>query len=139
MHDPLPIVKDPFIPMEEPRKRLMRLEEHIPDDNSNGLLHEFGRFLAGYISQARVSAIGFVIDCEYAMHDIQTGLNRRTMKVMQNRLTGQLPSVYKSLHAQVPVIAEAIFPPNFAAAVQRCFEEFNTESPKGANAGTGAG
>lgn len=113
--------------MEDAKQKLTRLEELIPDDPSQGLLYEFGRQLAGYLNPQLVPQ-GFVMACELALYDLQAGVNGFSGKPIQSSLVGYPPPIYALLRIEVPRIAEAIFPAEFAAGVKTFIEEVNTKA-----------
>ncbi len=111
--------------MEEPKQKLLKLEEFIPNA-TDGLLYEFGRFLASYLNPELVP-FGFVMGRELALHDLQAGRNGFTRESIQNRLVGYPPMMYALLRRQVPQIAEAIFPAEFAEKVKTLISEVNAK------------
>ncbi|TSC61707.1 MAG: hypothetical protein G01um101448_767 [Parcubacteria group bacterium Gr01-1014_48] len=113
--------------MDEPKKKLMRLEEFIHDDASSSLLYDFGHFLANYHLNSRLDPMGFVMSCEIALHDLQVGVNGFTQKPIESRLVGYPPMIYTLLRMEIPRIADAIFPTEFAASVKTFIEETRAE------------
>ena len=111
--------------MDEPKQKLMKLEEFIPDE-TNDLLYGFGRYLAGYLSPQLVP-MGFVMGCELALYDLQTGVNGLTGKPIQSRLVGYPPMIYLLLRMEIPRIADAVFPAEFAASVKNHIEQVNAK------------
>lgn len=111
--------------MEEPKQKLARLEELISDAD-NDLLYEFGRFLAGYLNPQLVP-MGFVMSCELALHDLRVGVNGFTRQPIQSRLVGYPPAMYALLGMEIPRIADAVFPAEFAARVKTIIEEVHAE------------
>ena len=102
--------------MEEPKKKLAKLEELIPD-TANELVYDFGRFVSPYLN-SRLVPLGFVRLCEAAIHDLSQALSGVTGRPIAGRLVGLSPGAYALLHLQVPNIADAIFPKEFANAVR---------------------
>ena len=111
--------------MEEPKQKLAKLEELIPDA-PNELLYDFGRHLAGYLNHQLVPR-GFVVGCELALYDLQTGTNGFNGKPIQSRLVGYPPMIYALLRMEIPCIADAVLPEEFAASVKNHIEQVNTK------------
>lgn len=111
--------------MDEAKQKLAKLEELIPDA-PDGLLYDFGRFLAGYLNPELVD-VGFVMGCELALYDLQTGINSFTKKPIQSRLVGYPPMIYALLHMETPRIADAVLPAEFAASVKSHIEQVNAK------------
>jgi len=65
--------------------------------------------------------------CELALYDLQTGVNGFTGKPIQSRLVGYPTMIYALLRMEIPRIADAIFPAEFAAGVKTCIEEVNAK------------
>ena len=116
-------MNDQALSMDEAKQKLAKLEELIPDA-PDGLLYDFGRFLAGYLNPQLVP-MGFVMGCELALHDLQAGVNGFTSKPIQSRLVGYPPMIYALLRMEIPRIADAIFPAEFAASVKTFIGEVN--------------
>lgn len=110
--------------MEDAKQKLMRLEEHISDDTSEGLIYEFGRLLAGRLNPELVP-MGFVIGCHLLLYDLQKGVDGFTKEPIRSKLIGYPPMIYALLRMEIPTIAEAIFPAEFAAGVKDFVEEVN--------------
>lgn len=111
--------------MDEPKQKLAKLEELIPDAPDN-LLYDFGRHLAGYLNPQLVP-MGFVMRCELALYDLQTGVNGFTGKPIQSRLVGYPPMIYALLRMEIPRIADAVLPAEFAASVKNHIEQVNAK------------
>jgi len=103
-------------PMEEPKRKLARLEEFIPD-TANGMIYDFGRFVSVYLNP-RLIPLGFVTVCESAIHDLQKGVSSVTSRPIVNGLVGHSPMIYARLRLELPNIADAIFSAGFAGAVR---------------------
>lgn len=112
------------ISMEEPCQRLAKLEDYIPDDASDGLLYEYGRFLADYFNpELDTNIIGFYLKCNRAFFDLQKGIYAHTGEPIQSRLSNCPPVFYSLLRMELPCIADAIFPEDFAQEVKQYIEE----------------
>jgi hypothetical protein len=102
--------------MEEPKRKLARLEELIPN-TANELVYDFGRFVVPYLNPELIP-LGFVRLCEAAIHDLGHALSGMTGRPIVGRLVGLSPGAYALLRLEVPNIADAIFPKEFAGAVR---------------------
>lgn len=111
--------------MDEPKQKLAKLEELIPN-TLDGLLYDFGHYLAGRLNSQLVP-MGFVMGCELALYDLQTGVNGFTGESIQSRLVGYPPMVYALLRMEIPRIADAVLPAEFAASVKNHIERVNSE------------
>jgi len=109
--------------MTEPKQKLMRVEEFVP--NPTKLTGCFGRFLAEYLGDHELLPQDFVMGCELAINDLQTGVNGYSGKSIQNRLVGYPPQIYALLRMEIPRIAEAVFPADFAEEVKKFIKEVN--------------
>ncbi|MBI2604283.1 MAG: hypothetical protein HYW56_01950 [Candidatus Harrisonbacteria bacterium] len=116
--------------MTEPKRKLVELEKHMPDGDIDGLIYDFGHFLADYIKQEKLVPDGFVLSCSLALHDLQTGVDGWTKKPIRSHLVGYPSITYAVLQLEIPRIAEAIFPPEFAAEVKGCVESINAKAKK---------
>ena len=102
--------------MEEPRRKLLKLEELIPA-TANEMVYDFGRFVSPYLN-SQLIPLGFVRLCEAAIHDLKHALSGLTGMPIVGRLVGLSPGAYGLLHLEVSNIADAIFPKDFASAVR---------------------
>ena len=59
--------------MDEPRRKLAKLEELIPGTN-NEMIYDFGRFVSPYLNPELIP-LGFVRLCEAAIHDLTHGVS----------------------------------------------------------------
>ena len=111
--------------MDEPKQKLTKLEEFMPNA-PNDLLYDFGRHLAGYLNPQLVP-MGFVMGCELALYDLQMGVNGFTGKPIQSRLVGYPPMIYVLLRMEIPRIADAVLPAEFAASVKNYIDQVNAK------------
>jgi len=116
--------------MDEPKQKLAKLEELIPDA-ANNLVYDFGRHLADYLYDHLVPR-EFVMACESALYDLQRGLNGFTGKRIQSPLVGYPPTIYARLRMEIPTIADAVLPAEFAASVKSHIEQVNARMEAGA-------
>lgn len=115
------------ISMEEPKKRLANLKEFMPKANDQVLA--FCRFLAEYLNSEIVPQ-GFVMGCELALHDLQKGVHGFTGKPIQSSLVGHPPMIYRLVRMEIPRIADAVFPEDFASGVKAFIAEVNESVQK---------
>ncbi|MDO8600462.1 MAG: hypothetical protein Q7R73_02450 [bacterium] len=119
---------DQTLSMDEPKQKLIKLEELIPNDASCGLLYEFGRYLASrFNSYSQLVPAGFVLGCELALRNLQTERDGITGERPHGGLTGYPPEIYALLRAEIPRIADAIFPAEFATGVKTYIEGINAK------------
>ena len=105
--------------MDEAKVKLRNLKEHMPDlDGARArLLLPFAELLADYMNPELVPQ-GFVIACELLLHDVEAGVNGRTGEPIRSDLVGYPPVLYRLLRLEIPALAKAIFPEDFAKGVQ---------------------
>jgi|SRR3989344_1483850 len=106
--------------MDEPKQKLRELEKYMP--NAVETVHAFGRFLVERLNSQLVP-MGFVVGCHLAIHDLETGVDGFTGKPIRNGLVGYPPMIYALLGMEIPAIAKAIFPADFAAKIEAFVEE----------------
>lgn len=114
-----------FLSIEEPRKRLINLETFLPNA-SHPLVYDFGRYLASCLHTPKIAPMGFVLTCELAICDLAMGVSHPEIS---HRLSGQPVGLYDHLHHEIPAIADAIFPEEFAAAVKSYLDQFEHMIP----------
>lgn len=105
------------ISMEGPKKRLANLKEFMPDANEQ--VATFGRFLAEYLNPELIPQ-GFVMGCELALNDLQEGTDGFTGEPIKgfHKLLGYPPMIYALVRMEIPDIADAVFPEDFASEVK---------------------
>lgn len=64
---------------------------------------------------------------ELALYDLQQGVDGFSGKPIQNRLVGYPSMIYGLLRMQVPQIAEAVCPEDFAKGVKEMYEQVNAK------------
>lgn len=111
--------------VEGPKKILSRLED-VPALRSHPLVCDFGRYLAQCFHSPKTTPMGFALLCELAICDLTMGV---THPAISFQLSGQPAGVYHQLHLEIPQIADAIFPPEFASAVKSYVEQFEHMLP----------
>ena len=102
--------------MEEPKRKLARLEELIPNP-ANELVCDFGRFVSPYLNPSLIP-LGFVRLCDSAIDDLKHGMSAVSGRPIVSRLVGHSPMIYAKLHSEISTIADAIFSTEFAGAVR---------------------
>ncbi|MBI5153087.1 MAG: hypothetical protein HZA36_01360 [Parcubacteria group bacterium] len=108
--------------MDEAKQKLMALGEHLEGAQSTTI--DFARFLASRLNSQLVP-MGFVMACELALYDLQKGVDGFSGQPIRSSLVGYPPMIYVLLRVEIPMIAKAIFPEEFAAGVQEFIEEMN--------------
>lgn len=114
--------------MEEPKRKLAKLEEFIPTTHDN-LIYEFGRYLAGKLNPELVP-MGFILAYAIALQDLQAGKDSDANLSIRGKLVGYPPMMYGILHMYLPIIAKAIFPEEFANAVKNKYDEIRAQMEK---------
>ena len=113
------------VSMKEPGKKLGNLKELLPNSSSN--LIQFGQYMATRLNQDDIVPMGFVLGCELALYDLQSGVDGFTGQTIQNSLVGYPPMIYAMLRMEMGRIAEAVFPAEFATAVKEHIEAVRAE------------
>ena len=114
--------------MDEPKQKLAKLEEFVPNQPCS-VFYDFGHYLATRLNPELIPE-GFVMGCELALYDLQMGMDGFTGKPIQNKLVGYPPIIYDLLRVRIPLIADAIFPVDFATSVKIYINEINAEMAK---------
>ena len=110
--------------MEPIKEKLKNLREYMPEQED--LVYEFGAYLAQRLNPELVSE-GFNMAAELALYDLQTGVDGFTGKPLMNRLVGYPSAIYGFLRFQVPDIAKAVCPEEFAHGVREFQEKVNAK------------
>ena len=113
------------ISMDEVKQKLGKLKEFLPNA-SNDLVYDFGHFLADYLNP-RLAPEGFVMGCELALNDLQKGVNGFTGKPINHKLVGYPPMIYRFISMEIPRIADAVLPVEFATKVKIFITKINTK------------
>ena len=116
-------IKKP-ISMEPVKEKLRNLEKYLPDKEK--MVYEFGNYLADILNPALVP-FGFNLAAEHALYDIQVGVNSFTKEPISTRLAGYPPQIYALLRSEIPYIAEAVCPEDFAKGVREVFEDISID------------
>ena len=97
------------------KEKLRNLRQYMPNEQDE--LYEFGTYLAGRLN-SRLVPSGFNMAAELALHDLQNGVDGCTRQSINSKLVGFPPVMYILLRTQVPKIAEAVCPEDFAKGVR---------------------
>jgi len=108
------------ISMEPVKEKLRNLQKYMPEQQE--LVYEFGNYLADMLNPELVP-FGFNMAAELALYDIQAGVNSFTKEPISTRLAGYPPQIYALLRNEIPDIAEAVCPEDFAKDVREVFED----------------
>ena len=112
------------VPMESVKERLKNLSQHMP--NHSPITYDFGLFLADRLNP-RLVPRGFVMAVEFALYDLEKGVDGFTKRPLDGRLTGCPSIFYHLLRMQTPQIAEAVCPEDFAREVKTIYESIQRE------------
>ena len=119
---------DEAISMEPVKEKLRNLREHMPNcmPNFEDITYDFGAYLADRLNPKLVPQ-GFNLAAELALYDLQKGVNGFTGQPIRSNLVGYPPMIYGILRTQVPEIAEAVCPKDFARGVRDFYEKVNAK------------
>lgn len=118
------MAEEKVLSTDEAKEKLAELEKHMPKA-SDEVVYKFGHFLAGRLNNPEIVPQGFVMACELALYDLQQGVDGFSNKPIQSSLVGYPPMIYGLLRMEIPEIAKAVFPEDFAAEVKTMFDEVN--------------
>ena len=109
------------IPTESITEKLRNLCEYLP--NKDQTLYDFAAYFADRVRNSPLTPKGFVLAAQVALYDLGTGVDGFTRKPINNGLVGYPPIIYQLLGMQVPDLAAAVCPADFAQSVR----EFQTK------------
>lgn len=112
-----------ILSMYETREKLRKLDEYLQCD-PEGLLVAFGRVLADRLHDL-LNPAGFAQTCIQALGDLPLGKNRETQQQIYSSLVGQSHMLYQAIREEIPTIADAVLPPDFAADVRIALDEMH--------------
>ena len=115
---------DEAISMEPVKEKLKNLREHMPEQDDT--IYSFGAYLADRLNPELVPQ-GFNMAAELALYDLEKGVDGFTGQPIQSRLVGYPSMIYGLLRMQVPQIAEAVCPEDFAKGVKDFYEQVNAK------------
>jgi len=104
---------------QEIKDRLKNLREYFPGQEE--ITYDFAAYLAERLNPEH-SPEGFSRAIDLALYTLQKSASRSTSQPVQNRLIGSAPIVYVFLRTQVPEIADAVCPKEFAQDVRRRYD-----------------
>jgi len=110
---------DEAISMEPIKQKLRNLREHMPDCEQ--ITYDFGAYLAERL-EPQLSPGRFASVTVHMIDDLSVGSDGDTQQRINNNLTGYPPDRYRALRKQVPEIAQAVCPADFAAKVKAFYE-----------------
>ncbi|PJE81236.1 hypothetical protein COU58_03555 [Candidatus Pacearchaeota archaeon CG10_big_fil_rev_8_21_14_0_10_32_42] len=113
---------DEVISMEPVKEKLKNLRKYMP--NQDDTIYDFGAYLADRLNPELFSQ-GFNMAAELALYDLQTGVDGFSGQPIRSRLVGYPSMIYGLLSMQVPQIAEAVCPEDFAKGVKDFYEQVN--------------
>jgi len=103
--------------------KLRQLAEFLPE--ANPVLYEFSTLLANCLDQSRkITPLAFVFTASLLVKDLERGIDGFTGKPIRSKLVGYPQEGYRLLEIQIPTIARAIYPADFADNVDSIFQEF---------------
>ncbi|MBS3150625.1 hypothetical protein J4425_02365 [Candidatus Woesearchaeota archaeon] len=115
---------DGAISMEPVKEKLRNLREHMPDQQD--VIYDFGAHLADRLNPELVPQ-GFNMAAELALYNLQKGVDGFSGQPIRSRLVGYPSMIYGLLRMQVPQIAEAVCPEDFAKGVKDFYEQVNAK------------
>lgn len=116
------------LPMKDAVEKLHNLKELLPknEDPMLNLLPCFGQHLATYLGDALLPE-GFVRKSLLAVNDLKIGINGVTGEKIDELLCHHPKIIYHFIWADVPSIAEVIFPKDFATEVKNIIKNMKDE------------
>lgn len=103
------------------KQKLRELPKYMP--KADEVLCRFASFLADRIGSDELVPEGFMITAELALYDLNKGISGFPNKPLPSNLVGYPPQIYALLGMSVPRIAKAVCPEDFAAGVQKFYDE----------------
>ena len=102
------------VSMEPVKEKLRNLREYMPDQPDE--IYDFGAYLADELNLDLVPQ-GFKMAAELAICDLERGINGFTGQPIRSRLVGHPSVFYRLLRIEVPELAQAVCPEDFAKSV----------------------
>lgn len=115
------------ISMEPVKEKLRNLKDYMPGGEE--FVYNFGKFLADRLNPQLISS-GFNVAAELALHDLEQGVDGFSKQPIRNGLEGYPSPVYAALRMQVPDIAKAVCPEEFAKGVKEFYEQVKADMKK---------
>ena len=113
------VLESKAISTEPIKKKLKSLREYMPDQKD--IVYDFATYLADRLYPKLVPE-GFSTIAELALYDLQKGINGFTGQPIKSSLVGYPSMVYRLLRIQVPKIADAVCPEEFAQGVRKMYD-----------------
>ena len=101
----------------EAKDKLLNLEKHLAIQPANQHLPAFGKILIRYLGPY-LSPFEFYQQSLAALSDLKKGTNCYTGAPLECELAGSQLFIFELLEAQIPQIAEVIFPEYFARSIR---------------------
>lgn len=110
--------------MEPVKAKLKRLGEFMP--HADEVICGYASYLADHLNPELVPE-GFNLAAELAIEDLRRGgdYGAQGRRPVPAHLVGYPPMIYSLMRMQIPQIAEAVCPPEFAKEVTRVVGEVN--------------
>ena len=84
--------------------------------------YNFGNYLATRLNP-EISPMGFNVAFQMTLYDLRTGVNGFTQKPVPHSLSGMPAAVYAVMERNIPRIAKAVCPTDFAEKVDQVYAE----------------
>ena len=110
------------ISTEEMKTRLQNLRAHMPGEPN--FTYDFGAYLATRL-KPQLNPIGFDREVRLTLYDLQKGVNGFTGKPVPHSLNGMPAPVYAIMEMNIPRIARAVCPSDFADKVDQVYTEIH--------------
>lgn len=123
-------MREQLLSMEKPKQKLARLEDHLPDANDE-LVYDFAHYLAECLNPD-LEPLGFVFACHQALLNLRDGVDPMTGAAIRNRVVGSPDSFFALLLLEIPNIADAVLPADFAESVKTILREMRAEMRRAA-------
>ena len=109
------------------KEKLRNLREYIP--NQESVLYQFGGLLAERLGgHPTINPIGFNLVAQLTLHDLETGVSPGQSFPIKQSLVGYPTLIYAILRTQIPVIAKATCPEDFAQGIKEFYDEVNSKA-----------
>lgn len=110
------------ISTEEMKTKLQNLKEHMP--NEPQFTYDFGAYLATRLNP-QLNPMGFNLAIQLTLYDLEKGVNGFTGKPVPSSLSGMPNTVYIIMEMNIPRIARAVCPSDFADKVDQVYAEIH--------------
>ena len=106
------------------KTRLENLEEYMPGEPQ--FTYDFAKFLAKRLNP-RLYAVGFNLAFQLGIYDAKKGVDGFTNEHLPGSISQMPAPVYVALEMNIPKIAKAVCPEDFAEEVKKAYEEIHGE------------